>query len=89
MSLAGELRPVRGALALALAMRRRHAQRTLVLPAVSAQQAALATGLDVREAQHLLDVVRAMRDEPDAPTLPRARATAADACGTPRRTCAT
>jgi len=72
LSLAGELRPVRGALALALAMRRCDAQRTLVLPAASAQQAALATGLDVREAQHLLDVVRAMRDEPDAPTLPRA-----------------
>jgi magnesium chelatase family protein len=60
LSLAGELRPVRGALALALALRRQHPQRALVLPAASAREAALARGLDVRSAAHLLDVVRAM-----------------------------
>ncbi len=60
LSLAGELRPVRGALAVSLALRAQHPQRALVLPAASARQAALARGLDVRSASHLLDVVRAM-----------------------------
>ena len=72
LSLAGELRPVRGALALALSMRRQQVQRTLVLPSASAREAALADGLDVREANHLLDVVRAMGDSPDATALVRA-----------------
>jgi magnesium chelatase family protein len=72
LSLAGELRPVRGALALALAMRRQHASRTLVLPATSAAQAALVQGLDVRSASHLLDVVQSLRDADDTPPLPRA-----------------
>ena len=84
LSLAGELRPVRGALALALAMRRRHAQRTLVLPAVSASQAALVRGLDVRAAAHLIEVVQALRPEPDAPSLPSAQPpTASDAPAVP------
>jgi len=73
LSLAGELRPVRGALALALALRRQGGDRTLVLPAASAGEAALANGLDVRAAHHLLDVVRAMAPGDDAPTLPVAR----------------
>jgi magnesium chelatase family protein len=60
LSLAGELRPVRGALALSLASRAQQPQRVLVLPAASAREAALARGLDVRTADHLLDVVRAM-----------------------------
>ena len=72
LSLAGELRPARGALALALAMRRLQARRTLVLPRSSAQQAACADGLDVREANHLLDVVRAMRADAEDGALPRA-----------------
>ncbi len=54
MSLAGELRPVRGALALALAVRAGGASRTLVLPAASAQAAARVRGLDIRSAEHLL-----------------------------------
>ncbi|MBL8319309.1 MAG: YifB family Mg chelatase-like AAA ATPase [Burkholderiaceae bacterium] len=72
LSLAGELRPVRGALALALAMRRQHVSRSLVLPAASAAQAALVQGLDVRSAGHLLEVVQSLRGEGDAPALPRA-----------------
>ena len=60
LSLAGELRPVRGALALALALRRQGTRRSLVLPTASAAEAALARGLDVRAADHLVDVVRAM-----------------------------
>ena len=50
LSLAGELRPVRGALALALAVSREGARRTLVLPKDSAAEAALVQGADVRAA---------------------------------------
>jgi magnesium chelatase family protein len=54
LGLSGELRPVRGALAMALATQR--AGKTLVLPEASAQEAALAQGAVVYAAQHLLDV---------------------------------
>ena len=60
LSLAGELRPVRGALALALALGRSGSTRRLVLPAASAREAALAGSVVVHAASHLLDVVRAM-----------------------------
>ncbi len=63
LSLAGELRPVRGALALALSLRRAGVQRTLVLPTESARAAALVPGLQVREAAHLVDVVRSLLSE--------------------------
>ena len=54
LALTGELRPVRGALAMALATRAHH--RVLVLPQQSADEAALASGVDVRAASSLLDV---------------------------------
>ena len=47
LSLAGELRPVRGALALAVALQRSGSQRTLVLPQASAAEAARATAVRV------------------------------------------
>lgn len=72
LSLAGELRPVRGALASALALRHEGAARRLVLPETSAREAALASGVDVRAARHLLDVVAALQAGADAPTLPSA-----------------
>jgi magnesium chelatase family protein len=75
LSLAGELRPVRGALALALAVARHGAARTLVLPQASAREAALAGGLDVRGAQHLAEVVAALRPVAEGeppPELPSA-----------------
>ena len=72
LSLAGELRPVRGALALALALRRQGPHQSLVLPALSAREAALAQGLDVLAADHLLDVVRAMAPGDEVPSLPAA-----------------
>jgi magnesium chelatase family protein len=59
LSLAGELRPVRGALALALAVREGGCVRRLVLPAASAAEAARVAGVDVRAARNLGDVVRA------------------------------
>jgi magnesium chelatase family protein len=60
LSLAGELRPVRGALALALGVRRQGSGRALVLPAASADEAALVEGARVHGAGHLLDVVAAL-----------------------------
>lgn len=54
LALTGELRPVRGALAMALATRA--AQRQLVLPAASAAEAALASGIETLGAASLLDV---------------------------------
>ena len=74
LSLAGELRPVRGALALALALRRSGEGRCLVLPTASANEAARVSGLDIRAAAHLLDVVQALRPGDDAQPLPAARA---------------
>ncbi|MBL0150240.1 MAG: YifB family Mg chelatase-like AAA ATPase [Ideonella sp.] len=73
LSLAGELRPVRGALALALAAARSANPRALVLPEASAREAALADPLTVHPAAHLLDVVRAMLPGEAAQPLPRAR----------------
>ncbi len=61
LSLAGELRPVRGALAMALAVQRQNQQpRQLVLPPLSAQEAALVEGIRVYQARHLQDVVSAL-----------------------------
>jgi magnesium chelatase family protein len=77
LSLSGELRPVRGALAMGLAVQRGAGRRqALVLPMQSAREAALVEGLPIYGARHLLDVVAAMRpplpDSPDA-GLPRAQ----------------
>ena len=72
LSLAGELRPVRGALALALAARRVGDTRTLVLPADSARTAAQVPGLDVRAASTLAEVVAALLPGEAAQALPAA-----------------
>jgi magnesium chelatase family protein len=62
LSLAGDLRPIRGALAMALALKRTPVEhrRALVLPLVSAQEAALVEGLPIHGAAHLLDVLAAL-----------------------------
>jgi magnesium chelatase family protein len=73
LSLAGELRPVRGAVALALGARRGGSERRLVLPDASAALAARVTGVDVRRAAHLLDVVASLRPGDEVPELPRAQ----------------
>ena len=72
LSLAGELRPVRGALALALAAQRSAVPRTLVLPALSARVAAEVPGIDVRAACTLADVVAALLPGEAAVPLPQA-----------------
>lgn len=58
LSLSGELRPVRGALATALALHTGQVLTRLVLPPGSAEEAALVPGAQVYRARHLLDVVR-------------------------------
>jgi magnesium chelatase family protein len=73
LSLAGELRPVRGALALALAAHRSGAARTLVLPALSARAAAQVPGLDVRAATTLAQVAAALLPGDAAQALPVAQ----------------
>jgi magnesium chelatase family protein len=77
LSLAGELRPVRGALALALAARSAGTPRVLVLPRASAEAAARVPGLTVRGAATLAEVVAALQPGEQAPAL-------ADALPTPR-----
>ncbi len=67
LSLGGELRPVRGALAMALALAQDAAPRTLVLPPGSAEEAALVPGAHVVRARHLIDVVARLRREQPAP----------------------
>ena len=72
LSLAGDLRPVRGALAMGLALRRRTQQtpRALVLPTASAEEAAWVEGLTIHAAGHLLDVVRALQPGDSAQSTP-------------------
>ena len=56
LSLSGELRPVRGALAMGLAMQAAKVRTRLVLPPSSAQEAALVPTTEVYCARHLQDV---------------------------------
>ncbi|MEP6791164.1 MAG: magnesium chelatase domain-containing protein, partial [Ramlibacter sp.] len=64
LSLSGELRPVRGALAMSLALHSGGVATRLVLPPGSAEEAALVPGARVYRAAHLLDVVRQFQPEP-------------------------
>ena len=58
LSLSGELRPVRGALAMSLALHASKVVTQLVLPPDSAEEAALVPTAQVYRARHLLDVVQ-------------------------------
>ena len=66
LSLSGELRPVRGALAMALALHTQSVVTSLVLPPGSAEEAALVPGCTVYRARHLLDVMRQFSPSPSA-----------------------
>jgi magnesium chelatase family protein len=69
LSLSGSLRPVRGALAMSLALQAASlSSLQQVLPPESAEEAALVPGATVYRAQHLLDVVR--RFQPATATSP-------------------
>lgn len=63
LSLSGELRSVRGALAMSLALQSAQVHAHLVLPPESAAEAALVPGARVYRAHHLLDVVRHFQPE--------------------------
>jgi magnesium chelatase family protein len=78
LSLSGELRPVRGALAMALALRRESPSVRLALPTASASEAALVPGREIFGARHLLDVVRQF-----LPVALAAQAPEADGWGRP------
>ena len=67
LGLDGRLRPVRGVLPAVLAARR-HGVRRVVVAAANAAEAALVTGIDVRCAQHLGDVLAWLSG--DGPALP-------------------
>ena len=69
LSLSGELRPVRGALAMAQAMHQEGSTAALVLPAGSAQEAALVPGTRVYSVNQLQEVLQAL-----APTTSTAQA---------------
>ncbi|MDD5028778.1 MAG: YifB family Mg chelatase-like AAA ATPase, partial [Rhodoferax sp.] len=58
LSLSGQLRAVRGALAMSLALHATGVQTQLVLPPDSAEEAALVPTAQVYRARHLLDVVQ-------------------------------
>jgi magnesium chelatase family protein len=77
LSLSGELRPVRGALATALALHTGQVHTKLVLPPGSAEEAALVPEAQVYRARHLLDVVRYFAP-PGAPLLEGHDATPTD-----------
>ena len=68
LSLGGDLRPIRGALAMGLALRASGTPSgtRLVLPPASAEEAALAGDVKVYRARHLLDVVRQFAPEGSA-----------------------
>ncbi len=71
LSLSGELRPVRGALATSLALHLQQVTTRLVLPMDSAAEAACAPQADIYGARHLLDVVAQLL--PTQQALPEAR----------------
>jgi magnesium chelatase family protein len=72
LSLSGELRPVRGALAMTFAMQRqREGARAIVLPAANADEAALVEDAAVYPARSLLEVCAHFSAMPDAPRLAR------------------
>ena len=66
LSLSGKLRPVRGALAMSLALHGAGGTAKLVLPPGSAEEAALVPQAQVYRADHLLDVVRQFLPEQEA-----------------------
>ncbi len=67
LSLSGALQPVRGALAMALALHTGQVATRLVLPPGNAEEAALVPGSEVYRARHLLDVVRQFAPPPVDP----------------------
>jgi magnesium chelatase family protein len=78
LSLTGELRPVRGALAIAEGVRR-HALERLLLPRSRAREAALVPGVAVLGVESLVEAVDVLRGAAPAPGPPREEDTRAPA----------
>ena len=74
LSLSGELRPVRGALATSLALHQQREPVLQVLPPGSAEEAAWVPEARVFRARHLLDVVQAFMPRPEDLAEPANRA---------------
>ena len=79
LSLSGQLRPIRGALAIALALRGANPARAFVLPHENADEAALVAGITVLPASTLLEVCAHLNSRvpdtelrPHQPALPAA-----------------
>ncbi len=83
LSLSGALRPVRGALAMAVALAQDHVATRLVLPPGSADEAALVPDAQVYRAHHLLDVVRQFLPEGSDAAVAAADAARHDAAAGP------
>jgi len=88
LSLSGELRPVRGALATSLALHQQREQVRQVLPPGSAEEAAWVPDTQVFCAHHLLDVVSAFLPRPDGADEPAPAAGWRRVQGAPLPTCA-
>ena len=75
LSLSGELRPVRGALAMAFAMASKgngdDGMRAFILPQMNADEAALVEAATILPARTLLEVCAHFANAPDAPKLAR------------------
>jgi len=75
LSLSGELRPIRGALAMAFAMIRQNededGERAFILPQANADEAALVDAAAIYPARTLLEVCAHFANTPDAPRLAR------------------
>ena len=69
LALSGELRPVRGALAIALEARKRRRER-LIVPHQNAAEAAVVDGLSVYGATSLSEVVQFLRGEKELAVVP-------------------
>jgi magnesium chelatase family protein len=69
LALSGELRPVRGALAIALEARKRQRER-LIVPHQNAAEAAVVDGLSVYGATSLSEVVQFLRGEKELAVVP-------------------
>ncbi|WP_338770572.1 YifB family Mg chelatase-like AAA ATPase [Massilia sp. METH4] len=73
LSLTGELRPIRGALAMTFAMQRARTRGAIVLPLANADEAALVDGAAVYPAATLLEVCNHFRAADDSARLARHR----------------
>ncbi|MCG0277228.1 MAG: YifB family Mg chelatase-like AAA ATPase [Thermanaeromonas sp.] len=69
LSLEGSLRPVPGALPMALALQESHPGSTLIVPAGNAQAAALATGIRVLAASSLSQVLEFLKGHEELPRV--------------------